>query len=213
MYKFATMAVLLLVTISIGEISEKQILDLAQSNFDSTVPNDIRNEFYYIGIERSSIDDNFYNVKWERRVNGFRVFEDRFIVTIDSTNGNIANMHYVYSTPASQIDTNPALTQNQAKWVAERYYAKVSEPPELVIIGGKLIYRTKVGSGAIIGIDADTGESQILAVPLGGTNINQVPTKFDPMAYYLDVYGIYIAFGAIAIAGVTYWKFFAHKKK
>jgi len=199
--------ILLLSSISYSqsEISESHALQIAQNVFNQDVPQDYRNEYVFTHIQKNRIIPEYYEVWWVRRVNNISVIGDRFYVNINSQNGDVVNKELKYSGLINNFIAQ--VSNDQAKWLVERYYSSVKEPPQLKIIDRKLIWYTQLTNGAEIGIYADTGESKILSVPLG-VSVQQISTTFNPIQYFVETQMPWIVavLAVVGIGGFIYYK-------
>lgn len=198
-------------------LNEPELINIAQVEYKKDVPTEYQSEYSKFDIRigqnpNPSIYPDAYYFTWRRVVNSVPIIDDRFVVGIYS-DGKIFNKLYAFSVPSSQLDIISTLTVGQAKWVAQKAYGKIEEEPNLQIRDGKLGYVMKISSGHIISINAKTGESQILETPLGASTITQVSTSFNPIQYYLEVYGIYVILALVFTSGVIYYRKFSRIRK
>jgi len=205
-----------LLVLQISYAQENKLLEIANQEFKISVPVEYRSEYtkFEMGSFPKSPADYqaLYYFKWTRTKNNVPIINDYFLVKIYE-NGNVLNKEFTY-VPILQLDVVPFLTVNQAQWIAEKYYGKITGLPELQIINSELTWRVWLENNVEIGVNADTGESRILAVPLG-ISMEQTPTHFNAVQYYLEVYVPYLLIlSAVLIGGVFYfWKHpFASKK-
>ena len=203
---------ILLTSITMAEnLSEERLTEIARQEMQRIVPSEIINEYSNFDIQMDA-QSTVYWITWQREINGIPIYNDKFFVRIYPS-GDIINHEYTYAYPSSEIDTSYTLTKEQAEWVAENVYGVVDGNDGLQIRDKTVLWVIRLDSGPIIGIDANTGESYVLATPLG-SNIQQIATSFNPTAYYMETYGLYVIMGIIALAGgLLYWKrdLFIHK--
>mgnify|MGYP001565545246 CR=1 FL=1 len=194
-------------------LTEQQIVSMAMNEFNSFVSNDYRNEYVYASIEPNTGNPGSFDVRWNREINGVPVFGDRVVITVNGNSGEIVHKYIRREQNTEGVDFTLTITSDQAKWIAEKAYGRTSRNPKLQIMNGKLMYEARLESGPIIGIDAKTGESQVLATPLG-SSIEAVQTSFNPTQYYLETYGLYTTFAILILGGFVYYrKSFLAKKK
>ena len=188
-------------------LTEDQAKRMAEDTFQKEVPPSIRNEFVLVfsgRVEYVQGDNSLYKVFWERRVNNITVPYDGFFFTIYLRTGEIISKELKYSTQSSQIDTTYTISKDQAKWILLQKKLEIQKEPQLQIRNNKVVWDV-YAEGCEMGIDAKTGSIEIYGCSTGvAPDISNV--RFDPTAYYIDVYGIYFALGMLAISGLVYWK-------
>lgn len=190
-----------------------QTLQIAENQLIKSVPVTYIDELFLAEEEKST---GYYIFVWDRQINNIEVSGEGFSTFVDYSNGNILSWSMRVGYPASEIDTVPTLTKDQAVYVIEKAYGITPiREPYLRIFGKRLVWETLI-PGAFVALDTDTGET-ILFNPTKGSNQQQLPTHFNPIAYYRDTYGVYVIIVLIAIAGsATYLgrnKILPHLKK
>ncbi len=189
-------------------LSENEIFGIAQTEFNKTVPIELRNEFSDLDIKISNPDpsyyQNVYHFTWRRVLNGIRFGDDRFSIGVYE-DGTTTSSFYQYSASSSQIDITPSITSHQARFVVDRNIDSISEDKGLEIQGGKLYYIFVVKGGNWVRVDAKTGYAETYQWALGSDGSGGT-AQFDATQYYSKVYGPYLVLGLIGIGGLVYWK-------
>ena len=192
-------------------LSNSEVQSIAQSEFEKTVPQDIRDEYLFLGIVRSltlTEHENTREVMWTRVVNNIQVRENWFLVWIDADSGEVVDTIFNYGYPASEIDTSITMTESQASQLAlQTYGGEILEFPYLEIVEKRpiwiMILKFPSGSTLKLGLDADNGETIIFSQSRG-SDIQQLPTSFKPPWYQpLLLHPEYAVVAIIAIAGVS----------
>lgn len=196
-------------------LTQKEILEIAQQEFEKTVPESIRSEYKLFGV---SPNQGSYSISWWRYINGVLIEDDRFIVTISPT-GSIEGRIYSYSSPRSELNTASTLTKNQVSWLVLNTYGgnlesteNLLDNPLLIIRDNKLMWAVVLsvpnseGGNSIlhIGLDPHTGETIWFDSPRG-SEVQKLETYFNPTEYYIDVYGKY-AVVVVITGGLIFWK-------
>jgi uncharacterized membrane protein YkoI len=174
------------------EITEKQALLIAEGVFNETVPDNVKNEYIFLSISTPGYDHSLYRVAWVRDINNVRVMGDSLVVHIKKDTGDVYDKDFSYGLPATQLNTNPKLNGDQARYIIEKAYGEVEEL-RLGIVNGKLQYSADIKGGGTVVIDANSGRT-ITVVAL-----QQVSTKFEPSKYYWDTFGVYAVIAAIIL--------------
>lgn len=208
--KILTVGIFVLFVLPISYTQENKLVEIANQEFNRNVSAEYRSEYtkFEMGSFPKSPADyqTLYYFKWTRTKNNIPIVNDYFLIKIYD-NGNVLNKEFTYSILTPQLDAIPILTVNQAQWIAEKYYGKIRGLPELQIIGRELTWFIRLENNVEIGVNADTGESRILAVPLG-IRMEPTPTSFNPTQYFLETQLPWIL-GVLAIiggAGMLYYK-------
>lgn len=206
----ASMVLLILPNLGFAtQLTEQQVVNIATGVLRTNVSSNYLNDYLYKspvvrGAPYTYCPDCVEVIFW-RYVNGVSVENDFFPVTIDPDSGKVLSYGgWGPSAQASEVNTIPALTSDQAKWIIERAYSnRTVGSPSLIIVGKELRYRVEVGGVAQIDIDANTGATRNFNAVVGST-IPQVQTKFDSTSYYLDRFGLYfVAITILVIAGAS----------
>ncbi len=207
------------------QLSDQQMINIAQVNFEKDVSQNIINEYIFNHITKLNLgqqDDNHYLVTWIRSINGIHFANDRYYVVIDSVSGDISDKQLIYSGPIANLLTNPSISKEQAIQTALNAYkdAKLTTAernnPYLEIKDNELLWMINLefpqqgmslgGARLWLGLDANTGETKVFN-PSSGSSIQQVPTSFNATQYYLETYGIYaVLMMALILGGIVAYK-------
>ncbi len=201
---------------AMGEgIPENQITTIANDYLTRNVPSEYRNEYVLV---RNDSEAGRRVIGWHRKINNIPVYGESVGLWINPGTGEIINRWYNNppKIPASEIDAYPTLSKEQAEWVAKQAYGRVdTSNTRLRIMGDRAVWSLYV-YGLFIDMDADTGETVHVYHTFGGGGSSEVPTKWDPVAYYTDVFGSYMFLGALILIGglafVFRYKFLPTKK-
>ena len=172
-------------------LSDAQVMSIAEAEFEKTVPVEYKKEYQFNSVNNATGNPAIQVFVWQRYVNGFPVMGEGVLIAVDSEDGSIFNKRFERVYNSSDIDTTYAMTNWQAAELATNAYKRqIAKQPELVVYGDSLIWlmtlsfdSKEYGDGWVeIGVNANTGESEVLGVSQG-TSIEQIPTSFTPPWY------------------------------
>ncbi|HLC62200.1 MAG TPA: hypothetical protein VJI52_04245 [Candidatus Nanoarchaeia archaeon] len=158
-------------------IKQERGLEIAKKVYDS-LPQDAKSELKY-DEDVAEVDDTYF-YKWFRYVNGVLVAAEDFSVTVDAVNKNVIGYRLaIFNYPKNAIDTNPAITSNVAKKVAELAYNLQSVKdfePYLIIDGDEPVWVTRLQGQFYpfyIGISAKDG-----SIAFSGSLPGDIPKNY-----------------------------------
>ena len=126
-------------------LTKEQGFEIAKKFFDK-LPEKIKSELKY-NSEVSEVDDTYF-YKWFRYVNGILVAGEDLLVNVDAVNGNLIEWRLaIFDYPKESIETNPAISINVAKKVAELSFNEPSVKdfePYLIININEPVWVTKL---------------------------------------------------------------------
>ncbi len=166
-------------------ITEEQALVIAQEVFKENVPLQYQNEYSLFGVRDKWIENTQYQVTWLRKVNNALVDNDMITVEVDKQTGAVTDKDFPPAYYPITVDTTPALTVDQAKYIAESRYGKILEEPVLIVRNGELMYDISVRNGKI-GVNAKTGDTKVLSIAVGLNKIDGKETKFELSRYLAE---------------------------
>jgi len=187
----------------VQKLTEDEIMDIAESYFSEKVPLEYQDELYLSEFHRGS-SKYYYIVEWERKIDDISVLGEGFFIWIDHSNGNVLEGGVRLGHPSSEIDTIASLNENQARYIVSKAYDIDSISETRMLIQGKELQWIVESESAVVGIDADTGETLTISVPQD-SNIELVETSFNPTQYYLDTYWVYLAI-VVGVSIISYVK-------
>ena len=160
------------------KFTKQQAKVIAQKLFD-TFPKEISSEFVYDN-DISELEGTYY-FKWFRYKDGILVVGDDLFINVDAVNGNIIGYRVpILYVPKEKIITNPAITLDVAKKVAEIYANDLpleTFQPYIVSYNGKLVWVNKLEGQFYpyyYGIDASDGSMSFVGILPG-----EVPESYS----------------------------------
>ena len=204
--------------------TEQEIIQIATQEFQKIVPSDVRNEYSKFSIGTDA-QGTVYWLTWQRMIQDIPIIDDKLFLRIYPS-GTIINHEYSHSYSASEFDTIPIITKDQAEWFMQKQgkfmnigSSEAYGNPYLAIKDKKLIWigYIDVGKGIIeLGVDSKTGQSEILAASQSWS-FSLTNTTIDIRQYYLETYGLYAVITAVVVIGGGYLyykkKMFVNNKK
>lgn len=185
-------------TVNAQQLTEQQIIDIAQNVYQQQLSQAHRNEYVYGGLRQDDPRVSTFTVFWIRKINGVLVYGDRFYVRIDSIGGKVIDSHFDYSGNILQPITTISI--DQAKWITSQKNWSLQKNPELQIREKELVWFVKLDNNCEATMNAKTGETKILGCPTG-VSLPNPPVQFDPTQYFIEVQLPWII-GVLAITGI-----------
>src|SRR3989344_7150485 len=160
------------------KLTKEQGFEIA-SRFFETLPSSVKSELKY-NPEVSEADSTYF-YKWFRHVDGIIVADETFMVNVDAVNGNIIAWRLsIFDYPKSSIETDPAISKNVAKRVAEISFNAPSVKdfePYLIIVVNEPVWVNKLQGQFypfFVGVNAKEG-----SISFTGTLPGEVPKGYN----------------------------------
>ncbi len=153
------------------KFTKEQGYEIAKKLYD-TFPKEITSELVY-SSDVSEVSGTYY-YKWFRYKDGILVIDDDLYIIVDGVNGNIIGYRIpIFYVSKNEMKTNPAITLNVARRVAEidaNAPSVANFQPYLVIYGKKLVWVNKI-QGSLYpyysGVDASDGSFAFMGLVPG----------------------------------------------
>ncbi len=204
---------LLFFIVSVNALSQEEVVQIATEEFNRYVPMEYKNEYVYWYTQPSASNPGSSEVYWERRINNIPVYGDRVVITVNEDSREIIHKYIRREQNIEGLDITSTLSQNQVEWFLQKSYKNIEVVEISQQINNKKIVWLATLKGtagrAKVLVGAKNGEIEFLGGSSGEFSA-QTSIKFDPTAYYIDIYSPYIIFGLLGAGGIIYFKKFHH---